>query len=170
MALDTQIRMTWSIVDELGTRATVLTHALADSSVALSAQIAEWSSLALYINALSAGRITGGDFTIVLGPPYTRPPNLNSRVEECAVFNLLNTQTPHRNAVVVPAFNDFYVSAGKVDLSNGDIQAFINILTNASATFRYANPNYQPFSALADAFLSFRRKRKLLGRTSFEAR
>jgi len=86
------------------------------------------------------------------------------------VFNFANGSTTRRFGEAVPALADAVIAGGTIDLSDADVAAFVTAMGAASgtATSQATNNSFQDLTSLVDAFLSFRKRRKQLLRSSFE--
>lgn len=95
---------------------------------------------------------------------YASSDFLESRVEQTAVLNMRSAASSRRFGVAIPAVIDAGVVGGRVDLANGAIAAMVTLLHDGTYTNLYG----QALTALVDCILAFRKRRKELGRSSFE--
>ena len=158
-----------SVQDGLGTRASAIVYTGTEDT----ATVADFdSAFEAWIAALDAA--TDGiivDSSMVIKPvvtglkaDFTTDDFLESRVEQTAVLNMRNASNNRRFGVAIPAVADAAVVHDKVDLTNAAIAAMVTLLHGGA----YTNLFGQALTALVDSILSFRKRRKSLGRSSFE--
>ena len=168
-----------TIVDGLGTEASTLSYltvpdsaTLAQINVALGTWLSELDAVTDGAIVKTAIRITPGFATIVFPTALkaaTGTAWLNSRVEQTGVLNFGNTVSNHRFGQVIPAIADSKLLAGKINLSDAAVALLLTLLSSGTpAGGNYTNNAQQVLSALIDAILAFRKRRKQLSRTSFE--
>ena len=86
-------------------------------------------------------------------------------IEQTGMLNFIATGPIERRwALAIPAFTNSKLVGDRIVLTDADTEVVIAELTSGFFT----NDHYQPLTSLADAFLSFRRDRKQLQRSSFE--
>jgi len=169
---DTQYALfSYSLIDELGTRTSVTQPAMVDPTTGTPAALkTAWLGLGADIDAVSGAQITGGSVAIVYQPAggWKATPAAGSRVEQTALFNFINATSKYKWGLDVPSFLNSKISSGKVNLADSAVTALINFILTAFTGGEFANTSTFPLTALADALLSFRKRRKQLARTSFE--
>jgi len=102
-----------------------------------------------------------GDFSSI-----PRAPSGNEPIEQTGVFNFNAVgPVPRRWGLAIPGFTNTVLIDGRIDL--GD-PAIVDMIADIGTGSAFTNEHYQPLGTLADAFLSFRRDRKQLQRSSFE--
>ena len=166
-----QARGSWTIQDELGTRAVVQVYFLVDDTATVATIDSDFYAWGQVIEQITEGEIVAatlsyyGNLAGLQTPPVT-----GSRVEATGVFNFTNTFNPRHFGVPIPALISAAIVAGKIDLTNSHVTALVNQVTNTNSTFTPADAHFisQFGGVLADAFLSFRKRRKQLLRSSYE--
>lgn len=177
MANTQPVRFTFSVLDELGTRAAITDYALMDPTATVANLIAAWGAQATLLDAVTGCQITGGGVEMsdtnaqmtALG--LKSAPVAGSRVEQTGVFNLSNSSTPRRFGIAVAGILDSLISAGRIVITEGGpVDLWLDLIEAAgtATTPQYANTAGQSLVALVDAFLSFRKRRKQLSRSSRE--
>ena len=131
-------------------------------------------TLAQLITALEAfgddlGAMTDASITrlsaSVEDTSYAHAGTGNAPIEQTGVLNFTATgPAPRRWGWAIPAFTNTKLTGDFINLTDADTEVVITELTSGNFT----NEVYQPLTSLADAFLSFRRDRKQLQRSSFE--
>jgi hypothetical protein len=170
MANTQAARLSFSAVDELGTEASMALYALVDPAMTVAQAVAAWQAMELLLAAIMDAGIQRGSFNLLTIPTGGAiSPAAGSRVEQTGVFNFLNGVTAHRFGVAVPGLSDTVISAGKIDLTEGGpvdlwADAMVAAITGGGV---YTNTATQALTDLIDAFLSFRKRRRL-DRTSRE--
>lgn len=170
MANTQPARFTFSVLDGLGTRAAITDYAMIDPAMTVAQAVAAWGAQATALDAMLDAQIVGGGVEIVRGPTGKGAPVSTSRVEQTGVFNLLNATTPHRYGIAVAGLADAVIEAGRILLTeDGVVDTWLDIIEAAiTGGGVYTNQAQQAVTTLADAFLSFRKRRKQLSRSSRE--
>jgi len=163
-------RFSFSILDGLGTRASMNVPAMIDPAMTVTQAVAAWAANATALDAMIDGQIIGGGVEIVHAAIGKGAPTSASRVEQTGVFDFRNATTTHVFGVAVPSLADAVISGGTILLTeDGVVDVWLDILEAAiTGGGVYTNAAQQAITALADAFLSFRKRRKQLSRSSRE--
>ena len=160
-----------TIEDGLGTKGTAVAYLAPVDTTTLAALTADLATWLADLDAVTDGVIIANrvEFTPPLpgglgtkggkGAAYTA-----SRIEQTGLLNLSNATTAHRFGFAIPAVTDAAIADGKLDLTNAAIAEMIGLLTGCT----YTNTAAQALVSLIDAVLSFRKRRRQLGRSSFE--
>ncbi len=171
MALDTQGQLSFSYEDGLGTKASQVIYVQLDSTKTIANLKADAQAMAALLVAITDVKMLSVDAAVVLVPSadQTGKPISTSRVEQTGVFNFLNASNPRRFGEAVPGLSDDVISGGTIDLG-APVADFVAAMHTISATgATQPTTNYFVLNTgLADAFLSFRKRRKSLERSSFE--
>lgn len=170
MANTQPARFTFSVLDELGTRASIADYAMVDPAMTVAQAVAAWGAQATALDAMLGVQIIGGGIEIVKGAAGKGSPASGSRVEQTGVFNFANATTPHSYGVAAPGLADSVISGGRIDLTeDGPVDVWLDILEGSiTGGGVYTNTAQQAITGLKDAFLSFRKRRKQLDRSSRE--
>lgn len=170
MAFTQQAQFSFTILDQLGTKASMVIYALADPTKTIANLAADWETWAGLIDLIIGGQILHGTARLVLAPSGGEKgaPAAGSRVEQTGVFDLLNGVTPHKYGEAVPSIADAVIASGRIDLTDANVANFFTALHTATANTEPTNNSFQALTAESDAFLSFRKRRKQLDRSSFE--
>jgi hypothetical protein len=151
--------------DELGTEGSTYVNSQLADTTTLSALADLYGTWATDVAAVSDSKLIRGSVRI-LQPVSSREgtPAAGNRIEQTGVVNFKNASTPHRSPFVIPGLANAVITSGKLDLTNVDVEAIVTLLTAGG----FGNSAGQAFTAIADAILSFRKRRKQLSRSSFE--
>jgi len=96
-------------------------------------------------------------------------PTADSCVEQTGVFNVPSSNSGRLFGIAVPGLDNSMIVDGEIDLSDTDVAAFVSAIEGTyTAGGVFTNNNWQQLNDLADAFLSFRKRRKQLSRSSYE--
>ena len=161
----------FSIVDELGVRASTTVYALVDPTLVLSDQVTQWQALASALVGVTGGQVVDGDVRIRLIPTadQTGKPAAGSRVEQTEVTNYTVSGSGGKKAgTAVPGWANSLISGGKPVIGSVAGATWVAALTGTYTGGVLTNATFTALGALADAFLSFRKRRKLLFRESVE--
>ena len=161
----------YSMVDELGTKASMSVPAMIDPTTGTPTALkAQWVVLGGTLDALSDAQILGGSVSIALKPDeaWKDAPVAGSRVEQTGLFNFSNATSKYKFGVDIPAIENTAIADGKINLTFGDVTDFLGQMISAFTGGVFANTGQYPLVALIDALLSFRKRRQQLARSSGE--
>jgi hypothetical protein len=123
----------------------------------------DWLAIGDELEALTKAQITGGRVELPMGADagWKSTPDAGANVGLIANFNFFNASNRYRQAVIIPAYVDALVAAGKVDLTTA--AALIALLETAGLTNGYASTEEgAALTTLADAFFGERKHRRQL--------
>jgi len=177
MANTQPAQFSFSVEDELGTKASVAFPCLLDPAMTITQLNAALAAEATAIDAIIGGAVIGASLAVLMSPAQLAAatakdvPAAGSRVEQTGVFNLRNATTTRLYGIAVPSLSDDQITSGTIDLTeDGPVDVWLDLIESAgSATVpQVTNSAQQAVTTLADAFLSFRKRRKQLSRSSRE--
>jgi len=170
MANTQPAQLSFSVEDELTTDASISVPAMVDPAMTVAQLAGAWSSLAALLDPVIAAQITGGRAILQLPMAGGKAnPAAGSRVEQTGVFNFHNGVTDRRWGLAVPGLSSAVISAGRINLTDAGVAALLAALEGAiTGGGVYTNEARQALTTLADAFISFRKRRRQLARSSFE--
>jgi hypothetical protein len=168
---DTQrARISVGVVDQLGTRATIPLYALIDPASLVSDVAASVAATATVLKAVLGAAIT--DVNVTLEFPEVDAADAGSRVEQTAVLDYNVPASGRQAGIALAGWLDGLVGPGGAPMISGAAgAAAVAGLTGAlppTILGIWTNSAYQPLGGLNDAFLSFRKRRKSLSRSSEE--
>lgn len=168
MAQDARLSVT--LRDEWGIEAATAAYISVDDAATMASLQTAWFHFQQDVDAISDGQIIRGSIVLGMAPDSVKAaPIAGGRVEQTGLFNFIGTASPRRWAAAVPAIAAATLVGDRINLANADVTTFIALLTGGVAgTYSYTNDHGQPITAMVDAFVSFRKKRKQLQRSSFE--
>lgn len=170
MANTQPARLSFSVSDELGTEASIAEYAMIDPAMTVAQLAAAWQAQELLLAGVLGAGIQRGAANILLVPtggPVA--PAAGSRVEQTGVSNWGNGVTAHRFGIALAGLADSVIVGGQIDLTEGqpfDLWAD-SILAAITGGGVFTNTATQTLTAFVDAFISFRKRRRL-DRTSRE--
>lgn len=160
----------FTIVDRYGTKKpTQLPVSIADSQT-LAQLVTDWGATGTVLDGVTDGQIVGGHILIPRQPlgGWGSSPGASSFVERNGNFNFNDNTTKYKFPISVPSFDQALEAAGKIDLTNAAVAAFVSLITGGFTGGTFVNTGYHVLTALADAFLSTRKSRKQLDRSTYE--
>jgi hypothetical protein len=166
-----------SVEDELGTRASLSLPALLDPAMTVAQASTALAAEMTAIDAIIGANIIGASISVqatqaqIAAATTKDTPAVGSRVEQTGVFDLKNAVTTRLFGIAVPGLSDDVITAGTIDITeDGPVDTWLDLVESAgSATVpQITNGAQQAVTTLADAFLSFRKRRKQLARSSRE--
>jgi hypothetical protein len=152
------------LVDGLLTPASVISYLGLPGTATLDQAVSAAGVWAAAIDGCVAGAFT--QVAVYVTPPL--PGGLKgatgttwaaSRVEQTGTFDFSATGTSRVYGQSLPSLSNAVVSAGKIDLSNPDVIAFVDLMLNPTGLF--TNPQLQSLGVLLEAFISFRKRSQL---------
>lgn len=161
--------MSFTLRDELGTEASALVYIDYDGAVeTVDGLTGQWAHYGGLLDAATSAQIVGGKITIPFGPAggWKSAPAAGSRVEQNAIVNMTTTETSKRQGFSIPSLINTAIVAGKVVTGSGPVHALILDLLAGFTNGNYANGVGQGLNAFSDAFISFRKHRRQLQRSS----
>lgn len=172
MAYTQAAHLSFTIQDELGTKASEVIYVLADPTKTVANMVTDLQAWGALITPIIGGRLLSAELCITVVPSADQSgkPAAGSRVEQTGVFNFGNASTSRRFGEAVPSLADSVISGGEINLSDTDVAAFVAAMHAASGTSgtEPTNNAFQVLTGLTDAFISFRKRRKQLLRSSYE--
>jgi hypothetical protein len=167
----------FSVEDELGTKASVAFPALLDPAMTVTQINAALAAEATALDAIMSANIYGASISVQMTPAQIAAatakdvPAAGSRVEQTGVFNLHNAVTTHLYGIAVPGLADSVIAAGAINITeDGPVDVWLDLVESVGSASvpQITNAAQQAVTTLADAFLSFRKRRKQLTRSSRE--
>jgi hypothetical protein len=166
-----QLLFSYHALDDLAVEATINVYMTCDDAKTLAQVDTDFATVGTALDAITGAQITKGKWSLLLGAQGSKTgPASGSRVEQTAVFDFNNAVTTRKQGIAVPGFLSTLLTAGRINLSATAVSTFTNLLSTGTALVSVtpANAAFQNSTVLADAFLSFRKRRKQLYRSSVE--
>lgn len=165
-------QFSFTVQDGLGTKASLALYALLDDTTTAADLDAQWQAYAADLTAVIDAKIIGGSASLVLAPTASQAgkPTTGSRVEQNALLGYVVTASGRRFSIATPGWKDSLISGGQIVLT-GAAATWIAALTGALgvATGDNTSNDFLALGAATDAVLVFRKHRRQLSRSSFEA-
>lgn len=151
--------MSAQITDQIGVTATTDAFVTIDDSKTVAQLQADVLSWANAVEALSQGNLTKYEVrTITDVVPVSAA---GGDVEKGSLFNFDNASDPYASGYWIPDINPaIQTSSGQIDLTNTDVAAFITFMTTAHTAITVVTKGVRALTALRDALVSFRKRRK----------
>ncbi len=165
------VQFSFTVEDELSTKASILLYGTVTDTTTVATMNAEWETLAGLIDLVIGAQVLHGSVSLMDVPSGDEKaaPAAGSRVEQTAVLNFPVTGTGKRFGDAIASIADSVITGGTLDLGDTNVANLVTALQGAFGTGgQFTNNTYQPLDDLADAFVSFRKRRKQLSRSSFE--
>lgn len=170
MAATQKARITVGVMDQLGTRATIALYALIDPATTVADLAVTKAAVVTALEAVLGAGVQDSSVTLDYGEDDTV--DAGSRVEQTAVLDYIVTASGRQHGIALAGWLDSLVGGGGAPSIGGGVgAAAVAALTGAlpgDATGFWTNNAYQALGALNDAFLSFRKRRRSLSRSSEE--
>lgn len=164
------LALTYEIQDNLGVPATHVLYLTGATSLTLANLQTFANDYTPLIDAIIDGEIIGIHMKVPLTISGAKgaPVSPGNAVEETGLFNFEQSGSNYKNGVDVPSFAASKIVNGKIDLSDTDVaswKAFILATTvGLTVVSKFANA----LVALLDSVITFRKKRKLENKRSYE--
>jgi hypothetical protein len=166
MALQ-HMRFTFNIQDSEGVRAPATLYGTYDDAMTVATLVTDLAAMKAEVAAVTDGQIIGSEATLVQAGAAAPGTFADSDVSQVGLFDFRNT-AGRLHAVAIPAFEDAAIVAGHINLADTDIAAFLVTLGASTGDFLMTDTNWLRTGALVDAFLSTRKHRRALKRSSYE--
>ncbi len=168
MANTLQIRMTTTIIDELGVEAECTTYALVDPTVALVGILTTFYVWLDAVDNVTAGKITRANLVIYPGLSGLKDePAVGSRTSQSAVLNFTGPSSPRRDGVLVPALADALISAGKIVVGTGAVADLITFCEDGGVSLEPSTSDWDAPLVFKDSLISFRNYNEQLSPLTF---
>ena len=165
-----------TVVDSWGTEASAPAYALVDPTQTVAEAIAEAQAYVKALDAVTDGRITKMHVQFVPSLPTglkAAALATGAKVEQTGLINFSAAGTSKRYGLAIPAVADSQLTGDRIDAgvfgtASTGMDAFLALLTGVATAIAWANEHSQQIIAVRDAIVSFRKKRRQLGRSSLE--
>jgi hypothetical protein len=176
MAHDVTAVVSATVVDSWGTEASAPAYALADGTQTINEAIAEAQAYVKALDAVTDGRITRMHVQFVPALPTglkAAAVATGARTEQTGIVNFSATGTSKRYGYAIPAVSDAQLTGDRINATafgtaSTGMDTLLLLLTSAATALAWANEHSQQIIAVRDAIVSFRKKRRQLGRSSLE--
>lgn len=151
--------MSAQITDAIGITATTDAFIEIDDSKTIAQLQSDVLSWANAVEALSQGNLTRYEVRTITD--VTPVSAASGDVEKGVLFNFNNATDPYAQGYWIPDLNPaIQTSTGQIDLSNVDVAAFVTFMTTAHTVITVVTKGVRALTALRDALVSFRKRRK----------
>lgn len=155
------------IVDAYGISATTDYFAEVDDTKTIAQAMTDLNTLSGLEQGLSQGNVVKQKLTLI----HTITPGgpATGDVEKGGLFNFNNASDPYATGYWIPDIAPTVLNAnGLIDLTNVNVTDFITFLTTAHTAITVVTKGVRALTALRDALISFRKRRKPLSRKTTE--
>ena len=169
MALSSRVRLSYTWRDGFGTEASTVFPMRVDGTNSWGTIATLWDNLySLLLPLSNAAIVRGTTWSPEIFDPLT--PGAASRVEQGGVFNFGALGTDKRWGPAIPAINPNVLVGDRIDLTNANVAAFLAFMEDqgAGSINGMTNDHDQFLTVLRDTFLSTRKHRKQLQRSSLQ--
>ncbi len=174
MADTQQARISFTLEDALGTRASVSFYGLLDPTKLITDLSQAVTDLKTLLAAVTGAAVLEGRATIINAYDAASTALSTSRVEQNALLNYLVTASGRNYGVAIPGLRDAFIVAGRLDMTEDSApDALADAITgNAVSSVGpvtigiWTSNDFLALGALADTGLSFRKHRRQLQRGS----
>lgn len=171
MAEDTYALFSYTFVDELGTKASATVPVYFDGTLVTPNGLkTQWTTMGGHLDAMTSAQIVSGTISIepAVAGGWKDAPEAGSRVEQTANFNFLNAVTKYKYGINIPSLDNTKIVGNQINLADTDVAAFVAEVIAGFTNGNFVNTGIHILTALADAFISFRKHRKQVNRATFE--
>lgn len=169
----TQLQISARIQDAWGTETSCLIYGQMGDTEELTSVEALAQSVLVALDGCTDGKIVAAHILLPIVPTGVKgAPTSRSRVEQTGLLNFTASGTSKRWALAIPSVKDDIMNADRIILLVGEpANVLTTYLLNPAGNlgFNGCNETCQPLTALVDASVSFRKKRRQLGRSSLES-
>lgn len=164
-----QVRFSHRIRDEEGIEASYTSYGTVDDASTVAAVLTDMDDLGQALDLVTGGVITNAEVHFqALCTGCKGAPVAGDWVEKTANFNFGNVANPKRFGEALPALRQSKIVGGVINLADADVAALISIYATGTAVTTYTTAVWQALTALRDAFISFRKRRRALHSRTIE--
>lgn len=168
MANTLPVRMTATIIDELGVEADCTVYALVDPTATIGYVLSTWSILLSSIDGVTAGRIVRSQFCALPALPALKGvPADGSRVQQTGLLTVTGTATTRRDSVAVPALSNTLIADGAIVTATGPVASLIRLLQTGGASLEPTTSDWDGPLTFKDSLITFREYNQQLEPASF---
>jgi len=155
------------VVDTYGISATTDYFVQVDDTKTVAQAISDLEDLGSLEQGLSQGNVVKEK--LILEHIITPGGPAAGDVEKGGLFNFNNATDPYAQGYWIPDIAPTVLnSSGLIDLSNTNVSDFVTFMTSAHTAITVVTKGVRALSALRDALISFRKRRKPLSRKTTE--
>lgn len=177
MAADTVAKVSASVIDAEGIKASVLSHLFIDSAQTVAQIKTAVGSWAHTVDQVSGAKMEALRFELQLqdvlaaqnalfnadpGTGVKVSPAADSEVQEVGIFDFNQAGVPYRYGQGVPALIEALTALGPVNIGDAKVAALVTLLTSAALGGHYTGMSTAALTALSRAFRGDRKRRKQL--------
>lgn len=158
------------LLDALGVTVSMPVYMNIDDTKTVAALLGEVATMAQAVDDVTDSQITEVVVNIVGGMPGAgkSSPASTAENERTGLLNFSQTGSPYKWGLDIPSIAESKIVAGKIDLTDTEIQNLVTILTSAGTVIHWVSTAIKNLVRLIDALLTFRKHRKAESRRSFE--
>lgn len=175
MAYTTLAVVSATVKDTWGTETSAPAYALADPTQTINEMVTEAQAYVKALDGVTDGQVTKMHIQIVPALPtgLKTAAVSGAKVEQTGIINFSTVGTSKRYGFAIPAVSNGVLTSDRIDATvfghvNTAVDTLLLLLTSAATALAWANAHSQQISAVIDAIVSFRKKRKQLQRSSLE--
>lgn len=158
------------LLDSLGVESSSMFPVNIDDTKTIAQALTDAQVLAGDVDAISDSQITEVSLKLIGPLPIggKTGPIAGAENERTGLFNFSQSGSPYRWGVDIPGMAQGKISAGKINLSDAAVSAFIAFMIAAGTALTPVSTSPHTLVALLDALLAFRKHRRAESRRSFE--
>jgi hypothetical protein len=161
--------LSYQITDALGVTATHLAYINAPTTVTLANLQTFANDYTPLLDAVTDGEITFIEVRVPLTITGAKSaPVAGSEVERTGLFNFEQAGTRYKFGEDVPSIAAALITNGRIDLSNAAITNWVSFLEATTLGITFVSKFANALIALLDAVITFRKRRKLENKRSYE--
>lgn len=155
------------VTDTYGIAATTDAFIELDDTKTIAQLVTDMDSWLTEVQGLTQGIVSRGYVRINTDLTFGGSPA--GDVEKGGLFNFDNASDPYAQGYWIPDISPSVLTAqGLIDLTNASVTSFITFMTTAHTVITVVTKGVRALTALRDALISFRKKRKPLTRKTKE--
>lgn len=166
-----QILLSYHLVDELNVEAVVNIYATVADTATVAQIDTDYTTLGTAIDLITGAYISKGKWSLIMPNQGVKTgATSGSRVEQTGVFDFRNASTTKLQGIALPALLNSLLTGGRINESATAVSGFSALLSTGTTlvTIVPTNAAFQTLTTRADSFISFRKRRKQLFRSSVE--
>ena len=166
-----QILLSYHLVDELNVEAVANIYATVADTATVAQIDTDYTTLGTAIDLVTGAYISKGKWSLIMANQGVKgAAAAASRVEQTGVFDFRNAVTTKLQGIAIPALLNSLLTGGRINESATAVSGFSALLGTGTTLVAIVptNASFQTLTTRADSFVSFRKRRKQLFRSSVE--
>jgi len=159
----------FTVMDEIGVKASITQYLLLDPAMTVAQLAAAWQAQELLVQAVLSAGVQHGDARLDLVPTDGAvTPASGSRVEQTGLFTFGNATNSRGFGQDFAGWSNAKISSGHIPLGDTDVAALVTAMTTPASLSEFTSNQFLVLNALRTTAITFRKRRRLESRLTSE--